>query len=160
MKKNDTRQRPRVQQSFRDQCNIKSKMEQLVPSMRQRPYHEKNNVIFTDLSQNYDFHEMQNLIIRANMEFMKIPARIRAMFNHDAGNFWNFVKDPKNRDKCIELGIIKANDKDLERLRVKNANQAIEAAKKAGVNPEELMSENEKTEYRDTKKKKSVTPAQ
>lgn len=53
-----------------------------------------------------DYHAAMNFIKDADSVFMEMPANIRADFNHDAGQFLDFVDNPDNYDKAISLGLV------------------------------------------------------
>lgn len=50
----------------------------------------------------FDFHEAQNQIARAQEMFDALPAGIKDEFNHDPEEFLDFVTDPENRDSLAE----------------------------------------------------------
>lgn len=58
-----------------------------------------------DVATPYDYHEAMNVIANANSEFEKIPAKIRAMFNNNPMDFFEFVQDEKNIEKMQDLGL-------------------------------------------------------
>lgn len=43
--------------------------------------------------------------------FAALPASLRARFDNSPEKMLKFVQNPENRDKCIELGIVKGPDK-------------------------------------------------
>jgi phage internal scaffolding protein len=49
---------------------------------------------------------MQNNLIEAQNAFKTLPASIRAEFNNDPAQVIDFLNDPANRDKAIEIGLI------------------------------------------------------
>lgn len=55
-----------------------------------------------------DFLSASLVIKDAETEFMKIPAEIRAQFEHDAGHFFNYAANPDNYDGLVALGLAKA----------------------------------------------------
>ncbi|AXH71837.1 MAG: internal scaffolding protein [Microviridae sp.] len=58
---------------------------------------------FTGVS---DYQTAMNLVVQAQEEFLKVPADVRARFDHDPGRFIAFVDDASNRDEAIRLGLI------------------------------------------------------
>lgn len=95
----------RTQQNFKEQCDVNEIMKRF----------ERTNVLdhlstyqgsygdFIDVPQS--FHEAVNQVLAAQDMFMTIPARIRAEFNNDPGQFLEFVSDPNNIDRMIEMGL-------------------------------------------------------
>lgn len=52
-----------------------------------------------------DFHSAMSIVRRAEEEFMKVPAEIRARFGHDPQVFADFFNDPANQEESIRLGL-------------------------------------------------------
>jgi phage internal scaffolding protein len=52
-----------------------------------------------------DFQESMNAIIQAKDVFEKIPSGIRAQFGNDPVKFLDFVYNPDNQDKLVEMGL-------------------------------------------------------
>ena len=61
---------------------------------------------FGDFSGSMDFHAMQCQVAKVNERFMMLPAALRKRFNHDAGEFIDFVFNPVNAKECIQLGLL------------------------------------------------------
>ena len=55
-----------------------------------------------------DFHTAMNLVRKAQEEFVRVPAEIRARFNNDPGRFMDFFDDPANYDEALKLGLVNA----------------------------------------------------
>lgn len=45
-------------------------------------------------------------IEKAKEDFLQIPSKIRSLFQNDVTKFYQYVSDPNNKDKCIELGLL------------------------------------------------------
>lgn len=54
-----------------------------------------------------DFHTAMNLVRKAQEEFLRVPAEIRARFGHDPQAFMAFVEDDANRDEAKRMGLLK-----------------------------------------------------
>lgn len=52
-----------------------------------------------------DLHQAQNLIARANSMFADLPSNVRNEFKNEPAQFLEFVQNPDNYDRAIELGI-------------------------------------------------------
>jgi len=59
---------------------------------------------FTNLP---DFHTAMNLVRKAQQEFLRVPAELRARFGNDPQAFMAFVDDDANRDEARRLGLLK-----------------------------------------------------
>ena len=63
---------------------------------------------FTDLPS--DFHAALNQVRNAEAAFMTLPAKVRSEFGNDPGRLLDFLQDPKNHDRAVELGIVDRKD--------------------------------------------------
>jgi phage internal scaffolding protein len=62
------------------------------------------NFVFDDVTNN-DFQESMNAIIKAKETFSSVPSGIRRQFDNDPAKFMDFVRDPSNADKLVEMGL-------------------------------------------------------
>lgn len=95
----------RTQQNFKDECDINVIMERFgktgqVPGNLRLPSYDD----FTGVT---DFQSAMNAVREASEGFMELPAKLRAQFDNDPQLFLEFVADDANRDKAVELGLIK-----------------------------------------------------
>jgi phage internal scaffolding protein len=63
--------------------------------------------VFDDVTGN-DFQENMNAIIKARDTFESVPSDIRRQFDNDAAKFMDFVYNPENKDKLVEMGLAQA----------------------------------------------------
>jgi phage internal scaffolding protein len=63
---------------------------------------------YGDFSEVNEYREAMDLVITANNTFAELPSEIRAKFNNDAGAFFEFATDPKNKDEMVKMGLAKA----------------------------------------------------
>lgn len=52
------------------------------------------------------YHECMNKLIRAEEDFLKLPASIRKEFDNDAGVLLDEIQKPENYDKMVKLGLL------------------------------------------------------
>lgn len=52
-----------------------------------------------------DYHESQNIILKANDMFSELPSPVRKQFNNDPASFLDFVSDESNHSKLQEMGL-------------------------------------------------------
>lgn len=62
---------------------------------------------YEDVSTAPDYQTALNVIIESEESFNLLPAEIRRQFSNDPAQFLDFVHDPKNKDKMIEMGLMK-----------------------------------------------------
>lgn len=65
------------------------------------------NMRFDDVTGN-DFQEAMNIILKAEDSFNQLPSKIRKEFNNNPAEFLDFVQNPDNKDRMIELGLAEA----------------------------------------------------
>ena len=51
------------------------------------------------------FHDAMNLVADATSMFNELPADARKFFANDPARFLEFVEDPENHDKLVDLGL-------------------------------------------------------
>lgn len=95
-----------TKQSFADEVDINTIVKrfgltgQLPSDVRVPQYADFETVI--------DYHSAMLQVRQAQEAFMKMPAEVRARFNHDAGALVDFVSDDKNRAEAEKLGLVVA----------------------------------------------------
>jgi len=81
-----------------------------------------------DFSIEPSLQEGKNAILVMKEEWAKLPSKIKKEFNNDMVAFLKFLDNPSNKDKMIELGILKEKQIDKltgdELLKKKAANKA------------------------------------
>jgi phage internal scaffolding protein len=65
------------------------------------------NFVYDDVTNN-DFQEAMNAIIKAKETFSSVPSGIRRQFDNDPAKFMDFVHNPDNADKLVEMGLANA----------------------------------------------------
>lgn len=55
-----------------------------------------------------DFQEMMQIMVNAKEAFQQVPSQIRKEFDNDAAKYLDFVRNPENKDRLIELGLAHA----------------------------------------------------
>jgi phage internal scaffolding protein len=93
-----------AQQHMKDECDINVIVERFgvtgqIPVRAIEPS-------YGDFSGVSDYHTALNKIKAAEAEFMALPAKLRARFDHDPNALLNFLQNEANRDEAIELGLI------------------------------------------------------
>lgn len=147
VKKYQERTQTMVQQNRRVDCYGPDLIKRFVPRMRDRNYVDREEKIeFTDLTAFVDYHDSMNKVAYLQSEFMNINPRIRARFNNDAGKFYNFVAEPKNRSECIKMGLIKPTEEEKKEINKQKVFQLKKTANEIGldlVDPKEKIEKNE-----------------
>jgi phage internal scaffolding protein len=93
----------RVEQSHKDEVNINNIIKKhgadLVSQVAQLQEWQFDDVVGND------FQESMNAIIKARDTFEKVPSKIRKEFDNDPAKFMDFVYNPDNQDKLVEMGL-------------------------------------------------------
>ncbi len=63
---------------------------------------------YGDYSEINEYAEALNMVRAADENFQKLPSEIRQQFNNNAGLFFEFATDPKNKEEMIKMGLAKA----------------------------------------------------
>jgi phage internal scaffolding protein len=93
-----------AQQHMKDECDINVIVERFgvtgkVPVTQFEPS-------YGDFSGVGDYHTALNKINSTKEQFMTLPAKVRAKFDHDPYQLVNFLMDEANRNEAVELGLI------------------------------------------------------
>ncbi len=69
---------------------------------------------YGDYSEINEFSEAQQIVAKAKESFAELPSHIREQFNNNAGLFFEFATNPKNKEEMIRMGLAKAPDTVVE----------------------------------------------
>lgn len=71
---------------------------------------------YTDLPDEFDFQEAQNINIRAIDAFSSLSSTLRTRFENDPAQFLAFMSNPENTDEAVKLGLAskRATDAPIE----------------------------------------------
>lgn len=65
-----------------------------------------NKPFFGDFTDIPDYQTALNTVIAAEQHFAALPSKVRERFKNDPSELVAFVRDEKNRDEAIELGLL------------------------------------------------------
>lgn len=114
----DYRGKPRVQTDFGDEESLTVQSEAHLADIGKilKKYDEvgiidhlaQTEAVFADVTEYTDYADaMRNLKV-AEATFMKLPSKIREIFNHDVADWLDAAHDPKKREKLVEAGFVPA----------------------------------------------------
>lgn len=98
---------------FKDECDVNHIMAQYVRTGSLT--HVAENPRFGDFTDVTDYQTALDKVIEVGESFQKIPSDIRSMFKNDPQLMLEFLKDKKNTDKAIELGLAKPKEDKIEK---------------------------------------------
>lgn len=95
-----------AQQQFKEECDINTIVRNfgLGHDMPEGAFAWSDSDFSEHVS---DFQSALNMIKAAQADFMAYPADIRDFFHNDPGRMIAFVQDENNRDKALELGLLR-----------------------------------------------------
>jgi len=94
-----------AQQQFKDKCNINSIMRKyhktgMIDHLRRTPGQ------YANLLDVKDYDSALQTVISARDSFMTLPSEVRARFGNEPQGVIDFLKDPKNYDEGVKLGLL------------------------------------------------------
>lgn len=96
-----------TQQHFRDECDVNSIMKRYAQT---GILPQAQGAIFADVAEYGDYREMLHKIMEVDSAFALLPSGTRAMFQNDPSLVYEFIANPANLDKAIELGLLPKPD--------------------------------------------------
>lgn len=95
-----------TQQQFKDDQDVNIIMAKFAKTKDPRVLKLRDAGVYIDLVDAPDYQESMQAIINAQNAFAAIPAEVRLeKFNNDPSKMIKFLKDPKNDDEAIKLGL-------------------------------------------------------
>lgn len=121
----------RTKQAFRDQVNI-NKIIERNRKTGMLDFVTSKQPFYGDVSEIGSYQESLNVVMKAQELFAGMSASVRRRFQNDPLEMIEFLKDEKNREEAIELGIV-AKPKEPEPEKIQKveivAGQAPESKK-------------------------------
>lgn len=96
-----------AQQQFKDDNNPNLIMETFARTGDLTPYLDPTKMQFPDLVDAVDYRTALHRVQEAEDMFYALPAKVRARFENDAGQFLEFFQNPENLSEAISLGLMK-----------------------------------------------------
>lgn len=72
------------------------------------------DALFLDVTEFTDFADVMRQSKIAEVEFLKLPSKVREIFNHDVADWLDTAHDQEKRDALVEAGYLRAPDKPPE----------------------------------------------
>lgn len=94
-----------TEQKFKDECDIHNILSQFKRT-GMIAHIAKHQPEFQHFPENIDYQDNLQIVMDAQYNFSKLPAKLRAEFNNDPGLFLNALHDPANRGRFEDLGIL------------------------------------------------------
>lgn len=97
----ETPEHGRTKQSYKESCDINRILEKHA-TIEQMSHLEKHGARYGDFA-GFDFQEHHLQMAEGQQIFDELPAETKREFQQDPTEFFNYVNDPKNRDRLPEL---------------------------------------------------------
>lgn len=95
-----------TQQAFKDDVDVNIILDRYMKTGELNL--KRKQGIYADVSQLPDLAKAVEVVQTAQKAFDALPSKIRFEFNNDPRILMQFLKDPKNKQRGIELGLFKA----------------------------------------------------
>lgn len=93
-----------TQQQFKDECDVNNILKRY-QTTGEISHLAKTRGVYADFSSVEDYHTSLNKINNAEEAFFQLPAEIRDRFANDPAKLLEFVKNEKNYDEGVKLGL-------------------------------------------------------
>lgn len=91
-------------QEFREESDINTIIDRF--GIGENPIEAQKWVTNVDISDAPDnYMDVMNQLNAAKAQFMTLPAKVRARFDHDPGQFVSFVSDASNAEEMVRMGL-------------------------------------------------------
>lgn len=94
-----------TRQEFVSQVNISNIIKKYVRN-GVNPFCITQDAKYGDFTNIPSYQEALELVCAAEDHFLRFPADVRAMFDNDPGKYIDFLNNPENREKAIQLGFV------------------------------------------------------
>lgn len=97
----------RTKQCFKDECDLNN----ILRKYRKTGLIEHLSVHqgdYKDISEPIDYQTALNTVLSAQVAFDSLPSDLRKQFDNNPGLFLDFVDNPDNADKLVEMGLANA----------------------------------------------------
>jgi len=74
---------------------------------------DETKLMFADVSEFTDLQDALNQARAAEVEFMKLPSKVREVFDHDVAVWLDSAHDEEKRDALVKAGFLKGDEEDV-----------------------------------------------
>lgn len=94
----------KTQQHFKDEVDI-NRIWSKYKASGELHHQARQAGVYADVSKISDYHSAMDKIMAADNAFGSLPADLRLRFKNDPALFLEFLRDPRNYDEGVKLGI-------------------------------------------------------
>lgn len=95
----------KTQIQFQKQCNVNEIIAKFKKTGSVTHIRNREAGVYADLTELPSLQEAHAIVRVAHEAFEAVPSHIRAKFNNDPQQFIDFLRDPKNDQEAISLGL-------------------------------------------------------
>jgi len=94
----------RTKQCFKDTCDVNKILRQYDKTGLLTHVNEAQKR-YGDFTQVNEYQVSLNIVNEAKASFAALPSNVRKEFDNDPGKFMEFISNPQNLDKMVEMGL-------------------------------------------------------
>lgn len=94
----------KTDQQWKEHCDVNYIMDRFAKT-GQINHLAKRTGQYADVSGVHNLHESLCLVRKAEEEFKKQPAKVRARFHNNLEEMYEFLQDPRNDEEAVALGL-------------------------------------------------------
>lgn len=110
-----------TEQQFAEDADANTIMQRYIKNPLQDPFIRKNG-IYADVSEVPDLAQALETVTKAQQAFDELPSDLRAQFGNSPIAMVEFLRNPKNRERALQLGLIEPEPKAPEPIKVEMVN--------------------------------------
>lgn len=103
----------RTQQHFADEVDINQIVNRALKTGDVSIFTPRERGEYFDCSDYEDYQSSLNYIADIESDFMSLPSSVRKEFGQDVHKYVQFMTDPRNIEKAVELGLLQGVEKPL-----------------------------------------------
>lgn len=98
-----------TQQQFRDETDINKIVARAIQTGDATVFTTTERGQFYDCTTFNDYQDALQRIADVDEDFYSLPSSVRKYFDNDPDNYVEFMSDPDNHDKAVELGLLQGS---------------------------------------------------
>lgn len=127
----------KTHQSFKNECDINQIMSKFKKT-GMVTHLAKNKGVYMDISNAPDYQKALDTVLKAESAFMALPSQVRKELGNDPQNLMDLLKDPKNKKRAEELGLLNIIEPTIDKMDL-----LIDEVKKQNTNKKQNQKQNQ-----------------
>ncbi|MBT1846966.1 hypothetical protein [Enterobacter ludwigii] len=101
----------RTQQHFKDEVNINNIVKRAIATRDNSVFTPAQRAQYYDTTAFSDYQSALDMLSGVEDDFMSLPSSVRQQFGHNPETYVEFMSNPANLQKAIELGLLQGGEK-------------------------------------------------